>query len=584
MNNALAQVCLAALLAVLVCSPVRAQAEETSGEAIITKLDFKQSALSDAVRLLSELTGVNIVTSPEAGRQKINAYLRNVTALGAIDTICRANGLWYRQEDVSGTIRIMTAEEFQKDLVVSRDDLTEVFRLLNPNAVMIGATIRDVYGERVVLSQGLDSDDPLFEQDVTGANGNASTGAGLGFGEGGFGRQGRIEDGRTANRFGRSSSFTRSGARREPLIEQPLSPDQLAELTGEQAEGRTDELVRELSSRELPIYVSVVRQQNVIVLRTSDRKAVDDIRTLIDQLDRPTPQVLLEMRLLQVTLTDQFRSAFDIEILNGARQTGTGTSQPVNPLNTAADTVARSILGSGNFPLEASTLVYQYLSDELRLRLQLWEQQGNVRTISSPVLLASNNLSSRLFIGEERVMTVGVNTSVVTPGAGATTTAIEPVTEVRDIGNTLLIRPKINADDSVTLVINHDSSTLSPDSSSIPVSNGFGGVAEFLIDTVNAATLETTVVAKDGLTVAIGGLIRSQERESVRQVPWLGDIPYLGFFFRRTELEDVRTELVILITPHIIQVPSLAGARTLPVADRLSSSIPEHQLHPQERD
>ena len=91
---------------------------------------------------------------------------------------------------------------------------------------------------------------------------------------------------------------------------------------------------------------------------------------------------------------------------------------------------------------------------------------------------------------------------------------------------------------------------------------------------MNTASLETVVVARDGLTVAIGGLIRETQTDIEEKVPILGDIPGLGFFFRREVRAASRNEIVILITPYVLSVPEEAS-RTVPVLRARSQALDE---------
>jgi general secretion pathway protein D len=297
-------------------------------------------------------------------------------------------------------------------------------------------------------------------------------------------------------------------------------------------------------------------------VRTSDSDAMTKISQLIAELDRPTPQVLLEMKILELRVGDSFRSIFDIEYAGGTASSGPASEQPANPLLPSAASASRNVLGVGNFELEDSTLVYQFLNDNVRARLQLLATDNRINILSTPIVLASNNRPARMFVGEERVLTTGVNTDVVTPATGATTTVIEPQTETRDIGNTLIVVPKINADRTVTLFILQDSSTVLEDSASIPVATAEGGVEEYPIDTVETANLQATVVAKDGMTLAVGGLIRVELLDREEKVPVLGDIPVIRFFFRKKVKSRNKTEVILLITPRVLFTPAEADEVT----------------------
>ena len=125
---------------------------------LLEHLDFNQAKLVDAVRLLSEISNINVVASEIAGQKKLTLFLQRVTPRKAIDIVCRVSGLWFREDPESHAIRILTTDEYQKDMVVFREDITRVFTLRHPNAVSAAGSIRDLYGDRVIFSFGIDED------------------------------------------------------------------------------------------------------------------------------------------------------------------------------------------------------------------------------------------------------------------------------------------------------------------------------------------------------------------------------------------------------------------------------------------
>ncbi|MGB0332513.1 MAG: type II secretion system protein GspD, partial [Planctomycetota bacterium] len=203
------------------------------------------------------------------------------------------------------------------------------------------------------------------------------------------------------------------------------------------------------------------------------------------------------------------------------------------------------------------------------------ESEDDLEVVSTPMVLASNSRAATLFVGEERVLTTGVTTQVLTAADGPTTTLVTPITEVRSIGNTLRIVPRVNADKRVTLSIFQESSNLAPQSSVIPVTTSDGSVRAFPIDSVDTASLNGTVVAKNGLTVAVGGLIRTTVTEGTEKVPFLGDLPLVGRFFRNERESRRKTELVLLITPYVLSTPGEGQERTLERMRALST----HAFH-----
>ena len=308
-----------------------------------------------------------------------------------------------------------------------------------------------------------------------------------------------------------------------------------------EGEGGTisSEALKGITRSEQPIYITVNREHNLIIVRTSDAAAVKEIERLVKEMDRPTPQVLLEMKILELTVGDSFSQTFSLGAISGD---------------------GKHSLSLGNADAtETGSLIYTFIDSRIAARIELLEKNNRINTLSSPILLASNNRPARVFVGEERVLVTGVTTTdpvlnasggIVTPGK------VTYETEIRDIGNTLNIIPKINADRTVTLSIQQDSSSVLEGAVTLPPITVGNTTQSFTIDSVKTANVEGIVVAKDGLTVAIGGLISSTTSNSVRKVPLLGDIPLVGELFKNKEQSTTKNELVLLITPRIITNPS----------------------------
>lgn len=549
--------------------------ESGKGDAIIGKLEFKDAAMIDVIRALADMSGLNIVATEEAAKKKVTVFLQDITVKDALDTISKNSGLWYRQEKSGKTFRIMTTEEYQRDMVVYREETTRIFNLLHPNPIIVATAIRDIFPNRVQMTLGVEDTTTITGTGTGGATATTNTNTAL-----------RQATSRQGNRAGAQTNTAGGGNQviPEQMVTEAMTPDQLAKLENVTSKGGvvTSEELSKISGSEQPIYLTLNREHNLIIVRTSDNAAIKDIERLIKDMDKPTPQVLLELKILSVDVGDGYKQAFDMDLMpNSKLLRGPWTSQDRNPLVTepehkVTDTVTttigsgdnkrtitdtssgsytlgvRNILGLGNFALEGGTFVYQFMNDKIRARIQLLEENHHVKTLSSPIVLASNNKPARVFVGQEQVITTGFNAvgGAVT-GTTVTNPAIIPVTEVRNIGNTLQIMPKINADKSVTLLIQQDSSSVINKGATIPIPVG-ATTQYFDVDTVKTSNMQGTVVAKDGLTVAIGGLIDSSTSQSVQKVPFLGDIPMVGQLFQRKVESTSKRELMLLITPHII--------------------------------
>lgn len=512
--------------------------EPSGADSLIHKLEFREAKMVDVIRALADMSGLNIVATKDAGAREVTVFLQKITVKDALDTISKNSGLWYRQDKVSNTYRIMTTEEYQKDVVVYREDTTRVFNLLHPNPVIVASAIKDLYGNRVILSLGMQADD----FGTGGTAGASATGA----------PQARA--GQAALRRSTGSSSTAGGAARsrtaggtsaeaENIVSEQLTAEQLARLgslMGGEGGAISSEALKGISRSEQPIYITVNREHNLIIVRTSDTSAVREIERLVKEMDRPTPQVLLEMKILELSIGDSFSQLFNMEVVSGDGKHGLS-------------------LGNSNIPTEVGTLIYQFFDSRIAARLELLEKNNQINTLSSPILLASNNRPARVFVGEERVLVTGVTATdpVLNASGGVVTPAkITYETEIRDIGNTLNIVPKINADRTVTLSIQQDSSSVLVGAVTLPPITVGNTIQSFTIDSVKTANIEGIVVAKDGLTVAIGGLISTGTNNSERKVPLLGDIPVVGELFKRKEQSKTKSELILLITPRIITNPS----------------------------
>lgn len=361
---------------------------------------------------------------------------------------------------------------------------------------------------------------------------------------------------------GNSPMFGSSLLNVEKLPGDPMTSGQLKQLQnriqaledGGEAVKSGD--VQSVTSREPLIYVAHNKTHSMVIVRTSDQGAMKSIERLVLELDRPTPEVLLEMKVLQITLTDNFRSILDLQSNHGPQGPTVENQISRNPFVNNVTAAAGNVLGLVDSPelTGNGSFIYQFLNDNIRARLEILQEQNKVISLASPVLLSSNNRPARIFVGEERVLVTGINSGVVTPATGATTSVVEPETEVRDIGTSLIVLPKINADRSVTLSISQDQSEVLADSQQLPVSDG-GQVVEFNIDSVRTSNIQGTVVAQDGLTIAVGGLVSDTTNVRERKIPGLCRLPVVGKIFRQYIDENIKTELILLITPHVITTP-----------------------------
>jgi general secretion pathway protein D len=598
-------------------------------------VEFRDQPLSEAMRLFAAQTGLNIVASPEARKVTVSLYLHDVTAEAALDALCKSNDLWHKQDPASGVIRISTAKEYQRDLSSFREEQTEVFTLLYPNPIDVANAIRSIYGDRVIVNlQSINDQDvyqdlsqrfnrfDLVDQRTQGfgqsALNNGTGGSGGYGGTGGYGGQGGVGGtggyggmnglngtnglggglSTLTGQFSRQNQGAAPAKTQEiPLREEfkGLSPEEIEALEATATgEGKMNTAMVDalMARRRATIYVAVIRQHNQLLVRTSDEKTMQQIRDLVHRVDVPTPLVLLEVKVLSVNLGDDFNSVFDYQFSNGSTIAGgfvpSSLIAPPSPAFTTgnilppvgdsaltrdtplAPAASPGVAGSPNPPL-----LFQYVNSNFRLRMQLLENNNRVTTLATPLLLTANNEVSRLFVGQEVPLNLGfTGPTPLVNATGASSTYAPGSTNIqfRPVGTDLLITPNINADRTVTLRILQEVSNIIKGGANVylPTSTGF---SESPIDIVNAQSVSGTVVGMDGLTVAIGGLIQENLTDNRAEVPILGKLPIIGFFFRQQNSVRSRTELVILIRPYVFSTPCESAATSCKL-------IPQLSIHP----
>ena len=564
--------------AVLPGSYTPLKAPDKIEENFLRYLECDGVSMGSLMRLLSDQTGVNIASSDKTASKKVSMFLRNVTAEVAVEEICRAGGLWYRSEKGGKLIRITTMEEYAENLNTFREETTETFTLLYPNVLEVASAIYSLYPERTLLSLG----EKEFEEDdeydlsrrfrrfrVIEENGNSqfmemqsprssSSGSRSGAGMFSFSR---------GDALSRLSQWDRLESRRKfPRTGQfSLSAAAAKTMDGALEAGNTNLFERAKAGSlfgPANIFVSLSRKNNMLIVRTSDVRIMDEIRSLVKRLDVPTPMVLMEVKVLELDITDDFTASFQY-FFNGKSGAVSGSKDD----NLFADLAQTASAAMDSF---SPTFSFKTLSSDLVTKIELMQKDGKVKTLATPTLLTANNEVSRIFDGKEYPIVTGWTVGETTSTQGVIENT-EPTVEIerKDVGNMLLITPSINSDRTVTLRLLQENSSISPEKVSIPVTGGKGENKE--IEYVVSRSLAGTFVAKDKMAVMAGGLINEVESDRYYRTPFLGSIPLIGWLFRGTEKVMKRTELVVLIRPFVIMTPFEGGKASKELLEALSA-------------
>ena len=288
--------------------------------------------------------------------------------------------------------------------------------------------------------------------------------------------------------------------------------------------------------------IQVDRGGNRLIVVTSPR-VIADMQTIVQQLDQPARQVMLEARVIEVSTDGLKKLGIDWDLLNRQGFTfveGTADATFGGTLDEpGALTDAPGVSGTPGTNDVWKLRNFNRLPKAFRVFLDALVQDGNARVLASPKLVTLNGKEASMLSGTRIPYQTGQ--TVFATGAAAPTTTVQH----EEVGIKLAITPLINADGYITVRIR-------PEVSSI---TGFRGTSADL-PVVATRQAETTVRLKDGNTVLIGGLLSEEETTNITRVPLLGDIPLLGRLFQHSKTTKAKRDLVIEVTPRLLPDPA----------------------------
>ena len=288
------------------------------------------------------------------------------------------------------------------------------------------------------------------------------------------------------------------------------------------------------------------RTNTLLVQDTSDKLA--DIRRLVQTLDVPVKQVLIECRIVIVSDTFERDLGARFGVNSASALTGAGSLLAVSGNGTGANSILGTGLGSAS--LAATTLDNRYQVNTpaantngsigisllggsylVDLELSAAQNEGKSEIISSPRVITANQKQATIMQGVEIPYQESAS-------SGATTT------QFKDAVLKLKVTPLITPDNRVILDLD-----VSDDSVGQQVTSATGGS----VPSIDTRQIITQVLVNDGQTVVLGGILETTKSKAANKVPFFGDIPLLGYLFRSTIDINNKTELLIFITPKILR-------------------------------
>jgi len=454
-------------------------------------LDLRNMNVVDVYKFLAVKGDFNIsISNTIAGR--VTLFLKSVSIKDALDIISISNGLAYRLIG-DNIIHVLTAAEYSEMFGKKFNDKKQMkivyLKYAKPSYVL--ETLKTVKSDigQIVIDEDTGSVFMIDTEDIL--------------------------------------------AKMEKAIEQMDHPleTRVYSLRYASADDVAAKLKAKIDNLSVGMVQADTRSNQVIVRAFPDR--LREVDQLIESLDERTRAVLIDVRIIKIVLNPQYDYGID-------------WTKAFSESHSAA---LRKLAFRGAFPISSTVSTVSTLgtvgniawgdidSSEFAVELKFLEQVSETKVLANPSISVENNKEAKIHIGDKLAY---VTTTTI--GTGESQRVNEEVVFI-DVGVKFSVTPTINADGFISMIIKPEissqaSSLTTPQGASIPL--------------VNTTTVETTVIVEDGNTIIIGGLRQDEVTRSDRGIPVLKDIPLLGSLFSNEAEETTQTEIVILLTPHVV--------------------------------
>jgi len=459
-------------------------------------LDLKGVDIIDVLKMLSARSNLNIVAGRNV-RGKVTLFLKDVDIWDAFEIILASNDLAYEKR--GDIINVMTERDYEqlygerysdkKEVKIFRLEYAkaaEISKALNQTKSKIGKVIIDEPSNTIVM---VDSPQAISQM--------------------------------------------------EKMIEKMDMPveTKIFSLNYAKAEDVKTKISDILTKGVGTIQVD--ERTNKVVI-TDLTKRLPEISNIIAAMDEKHKEVLIEAKIVEIELTDEFQYGVD---WGHFFKNLSDTSVDLN-FATLGDIAGGTVTGGA---LTIGRLAHASLDGAIKALATV----GKTNVISSPRITVLNNEEAKVLIGTNQPYV----TSTTTVPVGGSPVTSESVTYL-DVGITLRVTPTINNDGFVTMKIKPEISSLGTPIETAHAKDATGNK----IPVVSKSETDTTVMVKDGTTILIAGLIQDRDIETINKIPILGDVPIAGYGFKNqtkgstssTSNQPEKKEIVIFLTPYIM--------------------------------
>lgn len=300
--------------------------------------------------------------------------------------------------------------------------------------------------------------------------------------------------------------------------------------------------------KEQPMRIIADESTNSLVIKALPTD-YQEIRSIIDALDAPPQQVFIEVIIAEIKLTNTLKEGVELFLKNKL----TAVTETVDDVTTEKLVSKRNLSIVNPANLTTGGLVDLIFGD-VQTVFEILATESTLNFLSTPHILVRDDQKAAIQVGED----VPISTGQAIPGG---TDVIVQNVQYRSVGIIFSVTPHIAENGMVVLDIIEEASEIGE----III---VGGLENPKFTTRKA---ETSLIVKGGNTVLIGGIIQDKERNTISKVPLLGDIPLLGYLFKSTDKTNEKTELLVLITPHIVNTATETEALTKEFEERVKT-------------
>lgn len=458
--------------------------------AIKITLDVRDMSVIDIVRFLAMKGNINVVTAGNI-QGRATFYLKSVSIKDALDIAVLSSQMAYVIEN--DIIRVMSAAEYEATFGRRFNDrnIVKIFQLKYAKPGYVLSTFDNLKSSlgRIIIDEETGSVVVIDTKESV-------------------------------------ERMTNAIAQLETPLETVVFPMQFAK-----ADVVAEKLRANIEANKVGSIAVDERNNKIIVRAYPGRRK--EVETLLRSYDNPTKEVLVEARVLQVIFKPQMDFGIDWNLdFRKSKYQALSRLSFNNILMDEADLPTSSNIASKYFKVG----IGDFDENQFDLAVRALKQVSDTKVLSNPKILVTNNQEAKIHIGDTIPYIIST-----TSGTGENAITSEEV-KFTDVGLMLNVIPTINDNGDVTMILRPEISSVT----GFTTSRG-GGIPQ-----VNKTTVETTVMIKDGMTVVLGGLKKENRVKTKKGIPVLMDLPMINKLFSSTSESIEATEIVILITPHVI--------------------------------